>query len=214
MKTSTTVAVAGATVASGLLAYAVYFDYKRRHDIDFRKQLRKDKKRVDKQTAQSNIDDSAAISPTTDQLRAALAKVQQESLPTTPQEKEHYFMTQVSLGEQLTAQGPAFNLPSALAFYRALRVYPSPVELIVLYEKTVPPAVFKIVMELMNLDVQKRAAGYYEQFPPRSMNVSVKHITEPVDKKILISERDIKEGDIVYTVRYENCGFVPYRSHL
>jgi import receptor subunit TOM20 len=66
--------------------------------------------------------------------------------------------------------GSAFNLPSALAFYRALRVYPSPVELIVLYEKSVPPPVFKvrrhlnwvpdltdlspqIVMDLMNLDV-------------------------------------------------------------
>jgi len=70
-------------------------------------------------------------------------------------------MTQVSLGEQLAAQGesvhiwvvimqkltslgPASNLPSALAFYRALRVYPSPVELIMLYEKSVPPPVFKV----------------------------------------------------------------------
>lgn len=86
----------------------------------------------------------------------------------SPQEKETYFMTQVSLGEQMASQGeflytydvrpknrrfvgPAFNLPSALAFYRALRVYPSPVELIVLYEKSVPPPVFKVYRVLFHL---------------------------------------------------------------
>ena len=31
-----------------------------------------------------------------------------------------------------------------MCFYRALRVYPSPVELIVIYEKTVPPPVFQV----------------------------------------------------------------------
>lgn len=68
-------------------------------------------------------------------------------------------MSQVGLGEQLAAQGilhplplrtqlnyvsgPTFYLPAAMAFYRALRVYPSPVELIVIYQKTIPEAVFK-----------------------------------------------------------------------
>jgi import receptor subunit TOM20 len=91
-----------------------------------------------------------------------LLAIQKEPLPASPQEKEAYFMTQVSLGEQMAVQGEsihicimimekptvslgaAFNLPSALAFYRALRVYPSPVELIMLYEKSVPPPVFKV----------------------------------------------------------------------
>lgn len=41
MKTSTAVTVAGVTVATGVLAYAVYFDYKRRNDTAFRKKLRK-----------------------------------------------------------------------------------------------------------------------------------------------------------------------------
>jgi uncharacterized membrane protein YebE (DUF533 family) len=40
MKTSTAVTVAGVTVATGVLAYAVYFDYKRRNDTSFRKKLR------------------------------------------------------------------------------------------------------------------------------------------------------------------------------
>lgn len=40
MKTSTAVTVAGVTVATGVFAYALYFDYKRRTDTTFRKKLR------------------------------------------------------------------------------------------------------------------------------------------------------------------------------
>jgi import receptor subunit TOM20 len=40
MKTSTAVTVAGVSVATGVLAYALYFDYKRRNDTTFRKKLR------------------------------------------------------------------------------------------------------------------------------------------------------------------------------
>jgi len=40
MKTSTAVTVAGVTVATSVLVYAVYFDYKRRNDTTFRKKLR------------------------------------------------------------------------------------------------------------------------------------------------------------------------------
>jgi hypothetical protein len=40
--------------------------------------------------------------------------------------------------------GPLYKLPAALEFYRALRVYPSPVELIGIYEKTITPAVFTV----------------------------------------------------------------------
>jgi len=40
-------------------------------------------------------------------------------------------------------EGPQFYLPSAIAFFRALRVYPAPVELIVIYEKTIIEPVFK-----------------------------------------------------------------------
>jgi len=70
-------------------------------------------------------------------------------------------MSQVSMGEQLaikgmslvscsvpvgvnTTAGPDFHLASAMSFYRALRVYPSPVELIVIYQKTVPEPIFKV----------------------------------------------------------------------
>ena len=39
-RTSTVFTVAAVTVLGGLVAYAVYFDYKRRNDGEFRKKLR------------------------------------------------------------------------------------------------------------------------------------------------------------------------------
>ena len=121
-RTFTVLTVAGITIVGGLVAYAVYFDYKRRNDVEFRKRLRtfspppsatnsshmrpgKDKKRVDKTVAQSreSSDDPAHV--TIDQLRAALDTVRLEDVPTTVDAKEQYFMAQVSLGEQLAVQG-------------------------------------------------------------------------------------------------------------
>lgn len=69
-------------------------------------------------------------------------------------------MAQIAMGEKLAAEGnqslpiissisdhsvgPQSYLPSAMAFFRALRVYPAPVELIVIYEKTIVEPVFKV----------------------------------------------------------------------
>ncbi|KAG1815725.1 uncharacterized protein BJ212DRAFT_1272840 [Suillus subaureus] len=153
MNRSTTImTVAGVTVG-GVLAYAVYFDYKRRTDANFRKQLRKEKKRVKQSQTPSESGQTATGGVDANDLRSALESVRNEEVPPGPEEKEQYFMKQVGMGEQLCAKGPVYHLPAAMCFYRALRVYPSPVELIVIYEKTVPPPVFQLVMELTNLDV-------------------------------------------------------------
>lgn len=126
----------------------------------------KDKKRVEKNVAaeskESLAASTAAAAPITPEvLREALQQVKNEEGPTTPEEKETYFMSQVGMGEQLAAQGtlrfpsPPFSaaykvagpeayLPSAMCFFRALRVYPSPVELIVIYQKTVPAPIFQV----------------------------------------------------------------------
>lgn len=50
-------------------------------------------------------------------------------------------------------EGPLFHFPAALSFFRALRVYPSPPELIGIYQQTVPPPVFALIMQLMQHEV-------------------------------------------------------------
>lgn len=49
--------------------------------------------------------------------------------------------------------GEAFYNDAVLPFYLALRVYPAPMELIMIYQKTVPEPVFQMVINIMALDV-------------------------------------------------------------
>ncbi|KAI0637988.1 MAS20-domain-containing protein [Trametes polyzona] len=201
-RTSTVFTVAAVTVLGGLVAYAVYFDYKRRNDVEFRKKLRKEKKKVTKQTQQAQAQADAASEVSAAEIKAALLKIREEELPPTPDEKETYFIMQVQVGEQLAQKGPAFYLPAAMAFFRAMRVYPSPVELIMMLQSSLPPPLFKIFMEFVNAETTSRIEGYYDHFPPKRMNVSVQ--TGPAQgnqaaKKILVAEKDFEEGDVIYT---------------
>lgn len=43
-------------------------------------------------------------------------------------------------------------MAAAIAFFKALKVYPAPHELIMIYQKTQPQAVFELVMELVTLE--------------------------------------------------------------
>ncbi|KAG8928705.1 hypothetical protein FRC02_006580 [Tulasnella sp. 418] len=156
MVTTRTVAtVAGVTAIGGIIAYAAYFDYKRRNDTAFRKKLKKEKKRVERSKPAAA---SAGKGHSMEEIKNALQIIRDEALPSSPEAREQYFMDNVAMGEQLCARGPAFEIPAALSFYRALRVYPSPVELIMIYQKTVPDSVFEIVMEMTKLDVSAPAS--------------------------------------------------------
>jgi len=159
----------------GVLAYAIYFDHRRRTDAKFRKRLRREKKKVDKSVAQEATSTSASgaasgdVALPTAEIIAAMARIKDDQVPTTPSERESYFMLQVEKGELLCAQGPDYAVEAALAFFGALRVYPSPVELIVIFQKTVPDFVFKIVLEMMRLDVSEPPpSADNDEAPPSS----------------------------------------------
>ncbi|KDR84067.1 hypothetical protein GALMADRAFT_695672 [Galerina marginata CBS 339.88] len=200
-RSTTYITVAAVTIAAGLAAYAVYFDYKRRNDVEFRKKLKK--KRVQKVVAQTKETEQAEATSdiTPDSLREVLKSVRTEAGPQSPEEKETYFMTQVGIGEQFAAQGPKFYLPAATAFFRALRVYPAPVELIVIYEKTIIEPVFKIIMDLTQLDVKYRIEAYYDFFPPKKTGVSVvtRELTSGQGhRQLLVVNKDVAAGEVIY----------------
>lgn len=73
--------------------------------MELTKGVGKDKKRVDKSVAQTiKIEEETnAIAP--EELREALDKVKNEDVPKSAEDKEQYFMSQVSMGEQLCTQG-------------------------------------------------------------------------------------------------------------
>lgn len=54
---------------------------------------------------------------------------------------------------------PEFYVAAAISFYKALKVYPAPQELIMIYQKSLPPAVFDLVMELISLEINAAASS-------------------------------------------------------
>lgn len=42
--------------------------------------------------------------------------------------------------------------------------------------------------------------GYYDRFPDRSMGVVVKVLQAPTEKKVLVLDKDVRAGEVIYTV--------------
>ncbi|KAJ4342715.1 mitochondrial import receptor subunit tom20 [Didymella glomerata] len=155
IKTSTIVALSVGTVVTGLLAYAVYFDNKRRNDPEFRKALKKESKRTQR-AAKEEAEHHGAEQKKL--IREAVAAANEEGFPKDPEEVEAYFMQEVAQGEGMVQKG-ADNIEAALCFYRALKVYPNPRELINIYDKTVPKPVLDILAEMIAVDTSIPVGG-------------------------------------------------------
>lgn len=82
------------------IAYAVYFDYRRRHDPEFRRQLRRSNRRA----ARAQKDQAEANARAEKQrIRQAVDEAKEEGFPTGTEEKEAYFLEQIQTGEVLGA---------------------------------------------------------------------------------------------------------------
>jgi len=148
MNTSTALIYGAATVLTVGTAYAIYFDYKRHNDPEFRKALKRDKKRLIKeQKQQADADNEAQRRG----LKQAVKEAQEEGFPTDVEEKEAFFMNEVARGETLCQDGGQ-AVEAALCFYRALKVYPQPRDLISIYDKTVPKNVLDLLAEMIAAD--------------------------------------------------------------
>ncbi|KAF6011274.1 hypothetical protein HII13_002631 [Brettanomyces bruxellensis] len=131
-------------VAAAALSYCVYFDYERRHNPEkekLKRRLRcKLKRRKTKlfEVLKKKLNESLAASP----------------LPTTLQEKEPYFLEQVSTGEKLGAI-PGKEIDAAIYFYKGLAVYPNPTGILDIYQRTLPPQIYELVMKLTAIQPPK-----------------------------------------------------------
>ncbi|KAI2637198.1 mitochondrial import receptor subunit tom-20 [Hypomontagnella submonticulosa] len=159
VQTSTIVSISAATAATGLLAYAIYFDYQRRADPNFRRNLRREERR------QARAEKEEAVAQTKQKrkdIQQAVDQATEEGYPTGVNEKEQYFMEWVQKGEIL-ASDPSQTLEAALAFYKALKVYPTPGDLITIYDKTVDKRVLDVLAEMIaydkNLDLAALGGG-------------------------------------------------------
>lgn len=84
------------------IAYAVYFDHRRRTDPEFRRELKRQSRRAarfDRSQAE------AASSAHKQAIRDALAEAKTADYPTSNEEREMFFMEQVGQGERLSTDG-------------------------------------------------------------------------------------------------------------
>lgn len=86
-------------------------------------------------------------------VKAVLDDVAEESFPETAEAKEAYFLEKLSLGEGLCAQGEEYYGQAVFHLYKALKIYPAPLELIMIYQKSLPEKVFRIIVSIMATEV-------------------------------------------------------------
>lgn len=115
-------------------------------------------------------------------IKAAVQRAKDEGFPADLEEKESYFMNQVAKGEGLCAEGTrrdaddvavspdptvltlrvgSNQIEAAVAFYKALKVYPQPKDLISIYDKTVPKEVLEILAEMVAMDPSLKLGGSF-----------------------------------------------------
>jgi len=153
---TTTIAVAAAGVlATGAFAYALYFDHKRRSDPEFRKHLKRQAKKVQKSNEESA---KAAERSQKEKIRKVVDEANEEGFPRDPEDTEAYFMQEVARGEGMCTDG-SDPVDAALCFYKALKVYPQPRELITIYDKTVPKPILDILAEMIAVDPSISVSG-------------------------------------------------------
>lgn len=105
LRTSTFVAAALGTATVGALSYAVYFDYKRRNDVEFRKALKRESKRTAKA---AKVEAEESTTRDRAELRALVDEANAEGFPESNEEKEQYLWSRLAEGESLSASGGSF----------------------------------------------------------------------------------------------------------
>ncbi|RBR17601.1 uncharacterized protein FIESC28_06425 [Fusarium coffeatum] len=145
VQTSALVTASVATAAAAILGYAAYFDYQRRNQAEFRRNLRRNER---KQARVAKEEAEASTQQQRHSIRSKVEEAKEEGFPAGVEEREAFFNEQVMAGEMLS-QDPTKTLESALAFYKGLKVYPAPGDLIRIYDST---PILDILAEMIAYD--------------------------------------------------------------
>ncbi|KAL6244230.1 mitochondrial import receptor subunit tom20 [Rhinocladiella similis] len=156
MKTSTIVSISVGTAVTGLIAYAVYFDYKRRNDPGFRKALKRESRR---QARIAKEEAEIQGKRQREEVKLAVQEAIEEGFPTDVEEKEAFFMQQIAQGEALAGDG-SDPVGAALCFYKGLKVYPEPSSLIRIYDNTVPKEILEILAVMVAQDKSLKVGDF------------------------------------------------------
>ena len=104
VKTSTVVAACLGTFITGVIAYAAYFDHRRRTDPEFRKSLKRESQ---KQARAAKEEAEAEGIKQRKAIHQAVDDANKEGFPKSTEEVEAYFMQELGQGEGLAQDGTA-----------------------------------------------------------------------------------------------------------
>lgn len=135
-----------ALATTAVVGYAIYFDYQRRSSPEFRKSLKKKSAKQQKLAAKEEEHSKKTKLETV--KKALNDDLEANPIPTEFSQKETFFMQQVALGEQLSAQSDK-KIDAAICFYKALAVYPNPTDILGIYQRSVPEDVYEIVVMMI-----------------------------------------------------------------
>ncbi|KAJ2976206.1 hypothetical protein NQ176_g5087 [Zarea fungicola] len=103
-------------------------------------------------------------------IKARVDEAKEEGFPQGVEEREAYFSEQVMTAEVLSSD-PSKAIESALAFYKGLKVYPSPGDLIRIYDSTVPKPILDILAEMIAYDSSLDIRSQSVPSAPGSINL-------------------------------------------
>ena len=136
-------AISSVAAVLSATGYAIWFDYQRRHSIEFRKNLKQRAKK------QKRKDELKAMEAKKARVSAVLKFLSEELLKdpisTDPTEMEKVFTTNVEYGERLSMV-PGNEMEAAVKFYKALAVYPNPADLLGIYQRTIPENIYEYIV--------------------------------------------------------------------
>ena len=136
-------AVSGIAAVLSVAGYAIWFDYQRRNNVEFRKNLKQRAKK------QKRKDELKAMEAKKARVSAVLQFLSEELLKdpisTDPTEMEKVFTTNVEYGERLSMV-PGNEMEAAVKFYKALAVYPNPADLLGIYQRTIPENIYEYIV--------------------------------------------------------------------
>jgi len=144
-------------IAATALSYLIYFDYKRRNSPDFRRHLKKSTKKHERaKTVAAEAEQNQLKTKIETSLRESL---QNDPLPEGLEEREKFFVAEVARADDMLNSGDGNHFEAALAFYRALRVYPSPVDLLGIYDKSLKAPTLDILRMMIIIEPPQAIAS-------------------------------------------------------
>ena len=217
MKTLTIVIAGTATLITSALTYALYFDYKRRNDPVFRKKISKSSftlvksKKEERETELAGKPELSASTgkseepegePFIPQDEADLSVM--EILQRPGEERQKIFYKLLIKGEELLKVGPQYEEAAIKYFYKAMKLVPAASELILAFQKTLPDAVFKRLLEVIKNGEMERIMDYFTTLGINSKGISFQKSSEDdtdgeVAKWSIFSSSSLNAGQEIFT---------------